>query len=241
MPLNCFCLWNCRGLKPRTVPSKVPYIQDLVREQNQLFIALTETWLREHTDAELTISGYTLFRQDRKRQRGNKGRDSRGVAVYMRNDIAADMVTVASYSNGVIEMIGLFSKTKNLLLLVVYRQPDDISGGHRSTQIEFKQALGKLEETLTATDSPMPDILLCGDFNLPHAVWTEGRAGLGAKRDEKIMIEDLLALTNEYFLSQLIQKPTHRNGNTLDLLFSNNPMILHSYNVMKTLLRPRHH
>ena len=138
-------MFNCQGLKPRTVPSKVPYIQDLVGEKNQFFMALTETWLREHTDAELTIDGYTLFRQDRKRQRSKKGRDSGGVAVYMRNDIAADMVTVASYSNGVIEMIGLYSKAKNLLLLVMYRQPDDIVGGHRSTNIEFKQALGELE------------------------------------------------------------------------------------------------
>ena len=145
-PLNCFSLWNCRGLKPRTVPSKVPYIQDLVAEQNQLFMALTETWLREHTDAELAIDGYTLFRQDRNRPKGKKGRDSGGVAVYMNNDIAADMVTVASFSNGVIELIGLYSKAKNLLLLVMYRQPDDIVGGHRSTQTEFRQALGELEK-----------------------------------------------------------------------------------------------
>ena len=49
------------------------------------------------------------------------------------------------------------------------------------------------------------------------------------------MIEDLVTLTNEYFLSQLIQKPTHKNGNTLDLLFTNNPRILHSHNVMDTV------
>ena len=39
-----------------------------------------------------------------------KGRNSGGVAVYMKNDLAADMVTVASYSNGVIEFIGLYPK-----------------------------------------------------------------------------------------------------------------------------------
>ena len=213
----------------------MPYIQDLVRDQNQLFMALTETWLREHTDAELKIDGYTLFRQDRKREQRRKGRDSGGVAVYMRNDIAADVVTVASYSNGVIEIIGLYSKAKNLLLLVMYRQPDDVVGGHRSTQVEFKQALCKLEETLSSTNSPMPDIILCGDFNLPHAIWSEGYVSTGATRDEQVMIEDLITLTNEFFLSQLIQKPTHRNGNVLDLLFSNNPRILHSCNIIETV------
>ena len=129
----------------------MPYIQDLVREQDQLFIVLTETWLRDHSDAELDIGGYTLFRQDRKRQRKKRGRDSGGVAVYMKNDLAADMVTVASYSNGVIELIGLYSKAKNLLLMVMYRQPDDLIGGHRSTETEFKQALGEIEKILSST------------------------------------------------------------------------------------------
>ena len=67
--MNCFSLWNCRGLKPLTVPSKVPFIQDLLREENQLFIALTETWLNGHKNAELLINDYTLFRQDRRRER----------------------------------------------------------------------------------------------------------------------------------------------------------------------------
>ena len=195
----------------------MPLIQDLVTEQNQLFFVLTETWLRDHSDAELSIDGYTLFRQDRKRQRKKMGRDSGGVAVYMKNNLAADMVTVASYSNGVIEFIGLSSKANNLLLLVMYRQPDDITGGNRSTETEFKQALGELENVLLSTQNPTPDILLCGDFNLPNANWTEGRAGPGAKKDEKTIIEDFITITNGYFLSQFIQKPTHKNGNTLDL------------------------
>ena len=70
-------------------------------------MALTETWLAGHTDAELYIDGYTLFRQDRKRFGNRKGRNSGGVAVYMRKDIAADMETILGYSNGVIEIIGL--------------------------------------------------------------------------------------------------------------------------------------
>ena len=54
-----------------------------------MFAALTETWLQEHLDAEISIDGYTIFRQDRVRQR-NKGRNSGGVAPYLRNDIAAN-------------------------------------------------------------------------------------------------------------------------------------------------------
>ena len=59
--LNCFSLWNCRGLKSFTVPSKVPFIQDLLREEDQLFIALTETWLNEHKNAELLINKWLHY------------------------------------------------------------------------------------------------------------------------------------------------------------------------------------
>ena len=38
-------------------------------------MAITETWLLHHTDAELSIDGYTLFRSDRTRaKKSAKGR-----------------------------------------------------------------------------------------------------------------------------------------------------------------------
>ena len=145
------------------------------------------------------------------------------------------METILGYSNGVIEITGLYSKAKNLLLIVLYRQPDDTKGGHRSTNKEFKQALSKLEECLSSF-SQMPDTLLCGDFNLPHAKWSKAQVSQCAGGDEKIMIDDLLALCNEFFLTQFIKHPTHKLGNTLDLIFSNNPAILHSSNGIDTVL-----
>ena len=67
-----FTVFNTLGFKPKTTPSKVPFIQDILVEQNQLFIALTETWLKDHLDAEITIDGYKLFRSDRKRLKTSK-------------------------------------------------------------------------------------------------------------------------------------------------------------------------
>ena len=49
---------------------------------------LTETWLRDHLDAELCIDGYTIFRTDRDRKKKRRGRNSGGVAVYIRNDVS---------------------------------------------------------------------------------------------------------------------------------------------------------
>ena len=67
VPLTNIALINIQGLKPRTIPSKVPFLQDLLSLNKLLFIALTETWLREHMDAEVNVQGYKLFRQDRVR------------------------------------------------------------------------------------------------------------------------------------------------------------------------------
>ena len=49
------------------------------------------------------------------------------------------------------------------------------------------------------------------------------------------MLMELKDIANEFFMTQLIQKPTHRHGNTLDLLFTNNPDILHSYSCSETI------
>lgn len=238
--MNYCSVWNVQGLQPRTVPSKVPYVQDLLHDHDQMFMVLTETWLREHEDAELKIKGYSLFRQDRLRKRRRRSRDSGGVAIYLRKDLAADTEPVLNYSNGVVEVLGLYSKSKKLLMFAVYRQPDDIVGGNRSTAVELRQALYKIEEVITAHAEPMPDIILTGDFNLPHAVWPEGTAGPGSSKDERDMMSDLMDLAGEFFLQQLIQKPTHKKGNTLDLFLINNAHFLHSYEVTESMYSDHH-
>ena len=102
---------------PRTVQTKVPFVEDILKEKNQLFMLLTETWLKDHKEAELKVDGNTLFRSDRQRPRKHRGRDSGGVAIYLRQDIAVESEVVLKYSSGVIEMLGLYNKSKNLLLL----------------------------------------------------------------------------------------------------------------------------
>ena len=195
-----------------------------------LFIALTETWLRDHLDAEVNIEGYKLFRQDRNKSKSSrKGRDGGGTACYLKEDIAAGTDTVLSFSNEAIEVLGLYIKVKNLVLMIVYRQPDNRAGGNRSTDVHFKEAIGKIHDVFMQLPKPTPDIIMCGDFNLPHALWPEGKIRTGATTDERNMIEDLVTLKNEFFLGQEIMKPTHNQGNTLDLLFTNNPELLHSY------------
>jgi hypothetical protein len=112
-------VFNVHGLKPDTVPSKVPYISDLLLEKNQIFMALTETWLHNHKDAELHIEGYKLFRGDRKRVKRTRGRFSGGVGCYVRLDIASTLEVMVNFSNGVVELLTLYSRVNNLYIAII--------------------------------------------------------------------------------------------------------------------------
>ena len=168
--LNYFSFLNIQGLKPKTVCSKVPYVKDLLTCGQQLFIGLSETWLKGHKEAELEIPiNYKVFRADRKREKKHpgRGRDSGGVALYIIDDVAYSVETILSFSNGVVEVLCVYSKALHLVLCVVYRQPDDTTHGYPSRNKEFKAALQKIEHAIMLLGDPIPSIVIGGDFNLP--------------------------------------------------------------------------
>lgn len=240
--LSYFSVFNVQGLKPQTTQSKVAFVQDLLHESNQLFICLTETWLKDHTDAELSISGYKLFRADRIREKkSKKGRCSGGSAIYLRNDIAETTEPILIYSNGVVELLSIYSTKYNLLISVIYRQPDNSSGGHPSTSIQFIDALEKLKKVIETRMTDSPTVILCGDFNLPHTSWPDGNPGQGASPDERIMIWSLKSFSQNFFLTQMITEPTHKDGNTLDLVLTNDIHMIHNASCFDTLLSTSHH
>ena len=116
---------NIRGLIPRTVPTKVPDLANILSDEDQLAFALTETWLADHSDAETQILGYAMFRLDRKRQRPGKGRNSGGVSLYVKDDYAVSARQIFDYSCGVIETVAVHIEALNLVLTVVYKQLDN--------------------------------------------------------------------------------------------------------------------
>ena len=199
-------------------------------------MALTETWLHNHKDAELFIDGYKLFRADRKRRKkSSRGRFSGGVGLYVRSDLACTMEIDLNYSSGVVEVLALHSTVANLYIVVLYRQPDDLVGNNRSTEKEFQAALKKIGSSLANLPTPSPNIIICGDFNIPHVSWPIGSPTTGSSTMEKEMLKGISELSNEHFLSQQIMCPTHIAGGTLDLLFCNNDSIIHSYSTLEPL------
>ena len=146
-----------------------------------------------------------------------------------------DTETILSFSNGVVEAIGVHIRTRNLVVIVVYRQPDNPKQEMRSDTHAFKSFLSEVDRVFKELPTPTPDVLLCGDFNLPHAEWNSGTCS-GANPDEKSMFEDLKSLSTEHSLTQMIDGPTHRHGNTLDLIFTNNINYIHSFTSNVTAL-----
>ena len=188
------------------------------------------SWLKERKEAELKIDNYKLYRSDRVREkRSQRGRDSGGVAIYLREDLVPTATEILKFSSGVIEILGVHVKSLNLVIVVMYRQPDDTVGGHRSTHKEFKTALNEIRKALENLPSPCPDILFCGDFNLPHVKWPEATPTKKCSKETKTMLEDLEEITADHFLLQYITKPTHKDGNILDLCFTNNAALIHSF------------
>ena len=108
--------WNIRGLLPQSNKTKVCYLRDLARLSTPLGIVLTETHLSDSVlSAEVSILGYTLYRSDR------QGRTHGGTCVYVRDDLAAQLLL--SHSNSVCESLVVKVKTLDLILVTIYRPP----------------------------------------------------------------------------------------------------------------------
>ena len=199
-----------------------------------VLMMLTETWLRDHLDAEVSINSYTLFRADRDRRKKKSGRNSGGVAIYLRDDVSTQTEVLLHYSSGVIEALLLKIPKLNLVVATLYRQPNDSSGGNISTSEQFQDLLVEIDKVLHSLQSPLPTVVLAGDFNLPHTSWPSCSPISGATKDEKKMISMLSKFVSDNFLSQLIDKPTHRGGNTLDLFLTNNADVFPSAEIDPT-------
>ena len=196
--LSSVSISNFQGLKPLTVQSSVLYLKGNLLQNNHLFVILTETWLREHKDAEIHIDGYKIFRADRVRPKSKFRRSSGGVTIYIKEDFAATFKPMLSFSNGVIEILLLYSEYLNTVICGLYRQPDDTQHGNLSTSKEFKEVMDLLTDKLDSLlQGKTPDIFMAGDFNLPHINWENDSFHPGISKDKKVMANQLSELMND--------------------------------------------
>ena len=231
--MTTFSYMNIHGLCPQTTPSSVPFLANILHSENHIFLALTETWLSSsHKKAELEIDGYEIYRQDRNRSKSNHGRYSGGVAFYIRNDISPMFEPILEFSNGVNEALLLYSKSLNLVIGVIYRQPTNQS--HKSDAPEFVEMASAMQSCIETIEGITPDIYICGDFNIPHTIQNDTYTPTPSCNKQLLkVLNDFTVLLN---LNQMIHEPTHSSGNILDFLLTNNSDSIFNYITTSTAL-----
>ena len=186
-------------LNPWSVCNKPDIICDFIIDQEFDLLCLTETWLSE-TEQDgpvlnaLLPKGYCIQQVSRKSRGG-------GIALIHRENIKAKRISTATYQSfEVLEC--LIHESVDIRLSIVYRPPGNRNG------ITAKSFYDELSEYLSRLMCAPGHPVVLGDFNF-HV---DNSSDMTASAFSNV--------TSSFGLNQHINEPTHKNGHTLDLVFS---------------------
>ena len=167
-------------------------------DKSTLFLCLCESFLHEGIlDSEIKISGFSVIRCDHSSRTGG------GVCVYVSNSTTYD--TCLTYSNSVCELLILRLHKPALIIILMYRPPT-------CSPEDFNDIRSRSRAIILSMSSPLPNIIMLGDFNFPDINWLNPDYNCH-DANPLILFSDLL------FLNQQVSAPT-RKSNILDLIFS---------------------
>ena len=141
---------------------------------------------------------------------------------YLRNSILFKICL--QFSNTACELSIVRLQTPALIIILVYRPPS-------CSVTDFEEILLKIHTYVMLLPSPLPTIIMLGDFNLPDINWSSLNPSCPTAGS-------LFNLTNLTFLTQQVTEPT-RNSNILDLIFCQDN-IINSITVSDTFLSDHH-
>lgn len=194
---------NCNS-----IIGKLNTIKCHVIAYNPDIICITETKIDDMIDDnEILGNQYTIWRKDRDNRGG-------GVLVAINNNSS---IKVSSCNCGPGESVTLNIQIHSKLcfkLLTMYRPPT-----------YSEQNLDHFQELLEEVSSYNSIIL--GDFNLPDINWNAdgGRGGVKLTTVNRGFHDKALEMIHKADLRQLVKDPTHRQGNTLDLVMINKALL----------------
>ena len=193
-----FLFMNIAHLISKT-KQKLKFLADLC-DANTLFLCFCETFL--HAGIEIQIPGFSITRCDRLSRIGG------GVCIYMKKSV--NFTTCVNYSNSVhvCELLILKLHTPSIIVILVYRPPS-------CTINEFDDVIIKINQFIFSLNSPLPNIMILGDFNYPGVNWSSPNLS---------SLKPLVNLCDSLFLSQQVNRPT-RKFNILDIIFCPNELI----------------
>ena len=185
-------------LNARSVCSKAEQIAEFIADNDADVCLITETWLRNGDQDNLTIqqltpTGYSIHHAPRLTRRGG------GVAVLFKDTLnLTKEQNDCSFNTFELIETKLQTSGEAIRICVVYRPP-------AGSIVEFMEEFTHFIDGHTTTTGRL---LIVGDFNIHYE----------ATRDSQVRaFRSLLDAMN---LHQLVQEPTHEKGHTLDLLLT---------------------
>ena len=139
--------------------SKIPFLSDFAYEHSIEILALTESHLSQDTmDSEISISGYNIHRSDR------VDRSHGGAIIYIKDDLSCKILI--EYSHTFCSSLVIHIMDYDSIIGLVYRPPNC------QTQ-SFNNCLSTIIKSWSNLETPTPNLILTGDFNLPKVTWSD--------------------------------------------------------------------
>ena len=234
--MNCnpsFHVANIQSLVTKTVDGKkipflknqekIPFLREQCKEEMPYFLAFAETYLKEGIkEAEYKIDGYSHEASHR------RNRDGGGVIIYVNNNLTYQ--TLVATSDEICSIVGVYINEIKLIVFMVYRPPPNYKNQYHGEILEksFENiVINNIYKVVSKYTSPVPDILLAGDYNFPKAIWSNG---IGRPNAETLLsdksLQQLIDVAANLNLLQKVTEGTREtrkgNQNILELIFTNN-------------------
>ena len=131
--------------------------------------------------------------------------------------------TLLSYCNSTCEVLIVMISEPEVILVMMHRPPN-------ASTSAFNDIIKESENIIRVLNSPLPEIVIMGDFNFPGVLWDTAINS----NNVIVNISGLVGLRDYLYLDQMITEPT-RELNILDLLFCNQS-IIESIKLQKTVI-----
>ena len=178
----------------QSIGNKMDEVKAVLNIMNADIFAVTESWTNNDIGDEiLRINGYqTAVRLDRcDTERGRGG----GIVVYVKNDV--DVVTEEmNTSFNQCASLKIRARCGDVKIHVIYRSPNSTKANDEDLCKWIREMRG--------------ENVIIGDLNFPDIDWPTGLSGSRGR--------EFFETTIEMGMEQLVNMPTHRCGNTLDLI-----------------------
>ena len=210
--------FNCRSIR-----NKIPDVLCFMQESHIDIGLLQETWINQGDTsvlAEIRDYGYHVISQ--RRTTSDKGG---GVAVMFRHGVDIKKSTVRNKYHSFELCISTLKLNGGIAKIVnLYRTP--YSKNHRVTIKTFLAEFTKLLDEITQFTGTL---IFTGDFNLHMENTTDS------------YVQQFNSILQQYALTQIIDKPTHEEGGTIDLLITTKDGSISNVNINQDKFGSDHH